>query len=249
VTDAGHYITANGIKTYYEENGRGEPLVLMHGGFGTAESMLPMSAELSKHYRVFVPERRGHGHTPDAGPISYDLMAADTIAFMEALGIAKAQLVGYSDGAIVGLFMAMQRPDLVNKLAPISANFHFNGLTEHMRTIFANATPEAFAAVLGDLVTAYNAYSPDGPDHFPVLFAKMKELFLTQPTLTVDDLAAIKAPTLVVAADRDLMTIEHTLALFQAISNAQLCIVPGANHNLVFDKADQVSAAVMRFLS
>jgi pimeloyl-ACP methyl ester carboxylesterase len=162
--------------------------------------------------------------------------------------LGKAPVVGYSDGAIIALYMGLQYADLVDKLVPISANFHWNGMTEHMRSVFEKSTPEAFGAVLGDIVAYYNENSPDGPEHFPVVFAKLRKLFLSAPTLTTEDLANIKAPTLVLAADRDLMTIEHTVELFSAISGAKLCILPGTNHNLVFDRADEVCAAVLRFL-
>jgi len=94
----------------------------------------------------------------------------------------------------------------------------------------------------------YKENSADGPDHFPTVFGKMQKLFLTEPNLTTEDLAAIKTPTLVLAADRDLMTIEHTVEMHKAIEGSQLCIVPGANHALVFDRAEEVCAAALRFL-
>lgn len=245
----GAYIDVNGLKTYYEVHGEGPPLLLLHGGFGNAASMAPMTRILSKSYRAYLPERRGHGHTPDIGDITYELMAEDTAGFMVAMGIENAHIVGYSDGAIICFYLGMKYPALVDKLVPISGNFRWNGLAERSRMMFEKSTPEAFAQVLGELVTHYNEVSPDGPEHFPVVFKKLQGLFLTEPKLTADNLSAIRAPTLVLAADHDLMTIEHTVELHQAIAGSQLCVVPGANHNLVFDRADEVSAAVLRFLS
>ena len=242
-------IDAGGLRTYYEVRGHGPPLLLLHGGFGNAASMMPMASILAEHYRVYLPERRGHGHTADIGEITYELMVEDTAAFMRAIGVEKAHIVGYSDGAIICFYLGIWHPELVEKLVPISGNFRWNGLSERSRMIFEKSTPEAFATVLGDLVTAYNLTSPDGPDHFPVVFAKLQRLFLTEPNLTPDELATIRAATLVLAADRDLMDIEHTVALHRAIPNSRLCIIPGANHNLVFDRADEVCAAVMRFLA
>jgi pimeloyl-ACP methyl ester carboxylesterase len=247
MTESG-FVDVSGLKTYYEVLGDGPPLMLLHGGFGNAASMAPMSERLAKSYRVLLPERRGHGHTPDVGDINYELMTEDTAGFMRAMGIGRAPIVGYSDGAIICLYMAMRHPELVDRIVPVSANFHWNGLTERMREVFAKSTPEAFAMVLGDLVKQYQENSPDGPDHFPVVFSKMQRLFLNEPNLSAEDLAAIQAPTLVIAADRDIMTIEHTVQLHKAITGSQLCIVPGANHNLVFDRAEEVCAAVSRFL-
>jgi pimeloyl-ACP methyl ester carboxylesterase len=245
----GAQIDVNGLNTYYEVHGDGPPLLLLHGGFGNAPSMAPMTDILSRIYRVYLPERRGHGHTPDIGDITYELMTEDTAGFMAAMGIERAHIVGYSDGAIVCFYLGMRYPALVDRLVPISGNFHWKGLAERSRKMFENSTPEAFAQVLGDLVSHYNEVSPDGPEHFPVVFKKLQRLFLTEPKLTPDDLGAIRAPTLVLAADHDLMTIEHTVELHQAIVGSQLYVVPGANHNLVFDRADEVSAAVLRFLS
>lgn len=245
---SGDYVEVNGLKTYYEVHGEGEALLLLHGGFGNAPSMAPMSSILSKNYRVYLPERRGHGHTADIGEITYEVMAEDTARFMRAVGIERAHIVGYSDGAIICFYLGMRNPELVEKIVPISGNFHWSGLSERMRSVFEKSSPEAFAQVLGDLVSYYNEVSPDGPEHFPVVFGKLQKLFLTEPNLRAEELATIKAPTLVLAADRDLMTIEHTVALHQAIAGSQLCIIPGANHNLVFDRADEVCAAVLTFL-
>jgi pimeloyl-ACP methyl ester carboxylesterase len=242
------YVDLDGLKTYYEVSGEGAPLLLLHGGFGNAPSMAPMAERLAKSHRVYLPERRGHGKTPDVGEITYERMAEDTAEFMRAMGIKRAPVVGYSDGAIICLYLGMKHAELVERIVPVSGNFHWNGLTERMREVFAKSNPEAFAQVLGDLVTYYNENSPDGPEHFPVVFAKMQRLFLNEPNLTSDVLAEIHVPTLVIAADRDLMTIEHTVEMHKAIAGSQLCIVPGSNHNLVFDRAEEVCAAVTRFI-
>jgi pimeloyl-ACP methyl ester carboxylesterase len=243
------YVGVDGLNTYYEVLGDGTPLMLLHGGFGNAAAMMPMAGRLAATHRVYMPERRGHGHTADPGDITYELMAEDTAGFMREMDIGRAPIVGYSDGAIICFYLGMRHPKAVERLVPISGNFHWNGLTERMREVFARSTPEAFAMVLGDVVTYYNENSPDGPDHFPVVFSKMQRLFLNEPNLTAEDLGAIQAPTLVLAADRDLMTLEHTVELHRAIQGSQLCIIPGANHNLVFDRAEEVSAAVSRFLA
>ena len=110
------YVQAGGLRTYYETEGEGEPLVLLHGGLWTVETMEAQTQALSARYRER-PERRGHGRTADvAGPITYEAMAADTIAFLEAMQMGRAHLVGWSDGAVVALRVALDRPDLVGKL-------------------------------------------------------------------------------------------------------------------------------------
>ena len=125
----GSYVEIDELKTWYDELGAGEPLLLLHGGISTNETWGAQMPDFGAHFRVIAPERRGHGHTPDLeGPLSYDVMASDTIGFLEAVVGDPAHLVGWSDGGVVGLLVAMARPDLVRKLVVISANFDTSGL-------------------------------------------------------------------------------------------------------------------------
>src|SRR5215218_4415092 len=105
------------VKTWYDEHGSGEPLVLMHGGLVDTRFFDQNLGPLAERFHVYTPERRGHGHTPDVeGPITYELMAQDTIAFLDAVVRGPSDLVGHSDGAVVAMLVAMRRPDLVRRL-------------------------------------------------------------------------------------------------------------------------------------
>ena len=124
----GEYVQLGAVKTWYDEHGEGEPLVLLHGGLVDARFFDANLPALAEHFHVYTPERRGHGHTPDVeGPISYQVMADDTIAFLETVIGTPADLVGHSDGAMVAMLVAMQRPDLVNRLVLISGGFNKSG--------------------------------------------------------------------------------------------------------------------------
>ena len=126
----GGYVEIGALKTWYEEQGGGEPLVLFHGGMCTNATWAAQMPEFGAHFRVIAPERRGHGHTPDLeGSLSYDVMSSDMIGFLDAVVGGPAHLVGWSDGGVVGLLVAMARPDLVRKLVVIGANFDTSGLT------------------------------------------------------------------------------------------------------------------------
>jgi pimeloyl-ACP methyl ester carboxylesterase len=114
------YLDANGVHTYYDEHGAGDPLLLMHGGLSSADDLEMQTPALAERYRVILPERRAHGRTADVDEhITYDLMADDTVAFMEALGTGPAHLVGWSDGGNVALLVAIKRPDLVRKVVTV----------------------------------------------------------------------------------------------------------------------------------
>src|SRR4029079_18369992 len=107
------YINAGGLRTYYEAQGAGDALVMLHGGFSSVNTFGGFTPRIAERYRVFSPERRGHGRMPDVeGPITYEIMADDTIAFIDALAIGPAHVVGWSDGAHVGLRTALRMQDL-----------------------------------------------------------------------------------------------------------------------------------------
>jgi pimeloyl-ACP methyl ester carboxylesterase len=235
-----------GVHMYCEVSGAGEPLVLLHGGFGGVHSWEGQIPDLATRYEVFVPEQRGRGHTPDVeGPISYQLMAEDTIGFLEQVVGSPAHLVGASDGGIIGLLVAMQRPDLLRKLVTIGANFHRDGLMPD--SFFTDASPDDVAWAMPR--QRYEAISPDGADHFPIILGKLQQMWREEPTLTVHDLANIPIPVLVMAGDDDLVVPGHTIALYEALPLGQLAVVPGASHAVFMEKPDLVNRLIADFLS
>ncbi len=243
----GTYVEIDALKTWYDEDGAGEPLVLLHGGISPNETWGPQMQEFARHFRVLAPERRGHGRTPDVdGPFSYDDFATDTVGFLEAIVDGPAHLVGWSDGGIVGLIVAMRRPDLVRKLVPVSANFDTTGIPEQIQTQFLSMQPDSDS--LARLRSLYEAASPDGPEHWPVVFAKFLEMVAREPRIPPSELQRIQAPTLVVAGDDDLVSLGHTIELFGAIPNAELMIVPGTSHFLLAEKPAVVNRLILDFL-
>lgn len=237
-------IELDGIPTWYDERGMdhgGTPVVLLHGGLMGAWAWDGMAPGLAGRFHLFLPERRGHGHTPDVdGPITYDLMADDTVAFLERVVGRPADLVGHSDGAIIALLVAMRRPDLVRRIVPISGNFHHDGADP------IDITPEQIDGWLGE---RYAAESPDGLEHLPVFAEKVLRMFREEPTLTVADIATIGVPALVIAADRDGIHLDHTAALFGALPDARLAIVPGTTHGLIWEQPDEINRLVTAFLT
>ena len=236
------YVDAGGVHTWYEEHGAGDPLVLMHGGFTDASEFGANTPALAARFRVLTPERRGHGHTPDVdGPITYDLMAQDTAAFLDTMGISQAHLVGHSDGANVALLVALARPDLVDRMVLISGNFHHDGLLGGLD--------------LDDLADsdylkgAYAQVSPDGPDHFPVFAAKILQMASTEPTLTTADLARVTRRTLVMAGDDDAIAPQHTQALYESIPDSELAVIPGTSHALIIEKPALCNEIIIDFLT
>jgi pimeloyl-ACP methyl ester carboxylesterase len=243
----GTYIEIGELKTWYDESGAGEPLVLLHGGLSTNETWGPQMPEFGKQFRVLAPERRGHGHTPDVdGPFSYDAMATDTIGFLEAVVDGPAHLVGWSDGGIIGLIVAMRRPDLVRKLVAISANFDTSGVPEEIQSQLLATRPDSDG--LATLRSMYESASPDGPEHWSVVVAKSLEMVSREPRISPSELTRIAAPTLVLAGDDDLVSLEHTIELFGSIPDAELAIVPGTSHFPTMEKPDLVNRLILDFI-
>lgn len=237
-------VDVGSVQMWFDERGggAGAPVVLLHGGLCTADTWAMQVDALAAGRRVLLPEQRGHGHTPDVGEVSYEAMAADTIGFLEAVAGGPADLVGWSDGGNLGLLVALQRPDLVRKLVVIGANFHHEGT---LPAFLDGVGDEDESGILRD---AYEAVSPDGPAHWPVVRSKVVELWRTAPTLTPDDLRRIDVPALVLVGDDDALFLSHTAALYESLPQGQLAVIPGTSHLVPIEKPGLVNQLVLDFL-
>jgi pimeloyl-ACP methyl ester carboxylesterase len=216
------YVQLGAVKTWYDEHGEGEPLVLLHGGLVDTRFFEPNLAPLAEKFHVYTPERRGHGHTQVVG--------------------GPADLVGHSDGAVVAMLVAMQRPELVNRLVMISGGFNKSG----------EAVPEMewnVEQITQFLGPAYGEVSPDGEEHFPVVATKIGEMAASEPNLDASELGKVTQRSLVVFSDDDLMTLSHAVQMYDALPNAELAVVPGTSHFLTQEKADLVNKIVLDFLT
>ena len=238
------YVNLAGLESYHEIEGAGDPLLLLHGGFCSLETMRELGSDLASSYRVHAPERPGHGRTPDRdGPYSYAGMVTDSLAYLDAVGLDSVHVVGFSDGAIAGLMMALDHPDRVRSLVAISANLDPTGFVAE--ELFAAAVP---AESMARVDAQYAELSPDGPAHAEAVTAKLHAMWVAEPQIPRAALAGITAPTLVMAGDHDMIAPEHTLAIAEGIAGAQLCIVPGASHMLVEERPALIGRIVREFL-
>ncbi|MFI6681209.1 alpha/beta fold hydrolase [Kribbella sp. NPDC050470] len=244
----GDYVDAGGLRTYYEVAGDGEPLVLIHGGATTGESWAAQVPALAERYRVFVPDRRGHGRTPDTeGPATMDGYAADLIAFMTALNLGTAHVVGWSDGGKVAVRMALSRPDLVRKLVMIGTELTRAGGTPANDRLMT--TPEGLARLEGIAKADYERLSPDGPEHFGTVFAKWARMWASIPDIEPAELGHLPMPVLLMQGDDDCVRIEHNVDLARAIPDAQLAVIPGGSHAVPLEKPDLVNRLLLDFLA
>ncbi|HEY1511921.1 MAG TPA: alpha/beta hydrolase [Solirubrobacteraceae bacterium] len=237
------YVEIGGVRTWYDERGRGEPLVLLHpGGAGVdARAWGPNLPALAERFKVFTPERRAHGRTPDVdGPITYELMANDTIAFLEAVVGEPVHLAGCSDGATVALLVALRRPDLVRKLVLIAGVFHRDGWAPGVVDP-DNVPPEFLARLYGEV-------SPDGAEHYPVVVEKLAQMHAGGPTLTAAEVTEVRRRTLVMVGDDDEVRLEHAIELYRSLPDGELAVVPGTSHGLLVEKPTLCNAVLINFL-
>jgi pimeloyl-ACP methyl ester carboxylesterase len=234
------YVDLNGVRTWFDEQGAGEPLVLLHPGLVDSRAFEPDLGAFAARFRTFTSERRGHGRTPDVGPITFELMAQDTIHFLERVVDGRARLLGCSDGAVVALLVALHRPDLVSRLVFVAGVFHHEGWLPGV--IDPNNKPPEF------LAARYGEVSPDGAAHFPVVVEKLARLHLIEPALTAADLSRITPRTLAMFGDDDEVKLEHAVVLYRALPNCELAIIPGTSHGLLVEKPDICNSIILDFL-
>jgi pimeloyl-ACP methyl ester carboxylesterase len=235
-----------GQTVYYEVTGDGDPVVLLHGALGGGEAwQYQVSALAEAGFQVWAPDRSGHGRSPDVeGPFSFDAMAEQTAAFLDTVVERRAHVIGWSDGAVVGALVARHRPELLDRLVLIGQYFDpsgevADGLVPQLAAMRDN--PPDF------LREGYARISPDGPDHFAVVFRKTIDLELNWAGMPLAELAKIGAPTLVLQGDQDDVRLEHSAAVVTAIPDARLAVLPGT-HGLPLESPQVVNPLLIDFL-
>jgi pimeloyl-ACP methyl ester carboxylesterase len=226
-----HWTSIHGHRIYYAVRGSGPTLVLLHGGGDSGEHSFERQLDLfSMNHRIIAPDQVGQGRTPDVpGPLSYTLMMQDTATLLATLKLTRVDIVGFSDGGILGLMLAVRHPELVRRLVISGVNIAPEGLT---------------AAQLEGLRGAQTA-SPKTVDE------KLAKLWLTSPTeseLSLDLLSKIEQPVLVISGDRDAITLEHTLQIYQTLPNSELCVLPGTDHLTFAGRPEWLNPIISDFL-
>jgi pimeloyl-ACP methyl ester carboxylesterase len=236
---AAHRATVNGISLYYETYGEGAPLVLLHGNGGSIASLSAQVAFFSTHRRVIAIDSRAHGHSSmDNQELTYDLMADDVAALLAELKTGPADILGWSDGGIVALAVAIRHPSSVRRLAISGANTRFDALSasdlKEMRKDLAEI----------DTMLAKGDKSRDWPR-----LRQYTTLMLFHPNMTRTELASIQVPVLVMAGDHDMIPEPHTREIAASLPHSTLHIFKDASHSVPREKASLFNATVEDFLS
>jgi pimeloyl-ACP methyl ester carboxylesterase len=240
---AGAFAEVNGIRLYYATIGQGAPVVLLHGGLANGDYWGHQVAALAPRHRVIVVDSRGHGRsTRDARPFGYDLMADDVVALLDHLGIARADIVGWSDGGIIGLDLAIRHPTRVGRVFAFAANTVTAGVVDGVEN---NPTFARFIARAGEEYARLSST----PDQYDAFVQQISRMWATQPEWTDAQLQGIRAEVLVVDGDHDeAIRRPHTEYIAATIPGAGLLILPNASHFAFLQDPTLFNVAMLHFL-
>ena len=253
----GNRVNVNGMRMYYEVSGEGTPLIVLHGAYMNIPSMGAIIPKLAETHRVYALELQGHGRTTDiARPITYPAMADDVAAFMDAVGLARADVFGYSMGSIVGLQLAVRHPAKVNKLAAASVAYDVRGWQPE----FIAAIPQMTVEMIVQMPFAeeYRKLAPN-PNGFPELARKLIALE-KEPMAWEAEVRALKTPVLIISGDADVTTLEHSVAMFKLLGGgvmgdmgkplpaSRLAVLPATSHTAVINQVALLHGFIEPFL-
>jgi pimeloyl-ACP methyl ester carboxylesterase len=253
----GDRVEVNGMQMYYEVSGAGGPLIVLHGAYMNIPSMGAIISKLAESHKVYALEFQGHGRTTDIDrPITYPNLADDVAAFMDAVGLQKADVFGYSMGAAAGLQFAIRHPGKVNKLIAASAAYDAEGWQPEFKAFIPQMTVEMFVGM--PFAEEYRKLAAN-PDGFPALVEKLIALE-KEPMAWEVDVKAMKTPVLIITGDADVATLEHSVALFRLLGGgvmgdmgkplpaSRLAVLPATAHTAVITQTDLLLAFIEPFL-
>ena len=237
------FAAVNGIRLYYAMIGSGAPVVLLHGGLANSDYWGDQVRALALQHKVVLVDSRGHGRsTRDDRPFSYDLMADDVAGLLDALKIPRASIVGWSDGGIIGLDLAMRYPERVDRVFAFAANTVTSGVIDGVER---NPT---FAAFIRRAGTEYATLSAT-PKAYGAFVEQISHMWASEPNWSDARLKDIKVPVLVADGDHDeAIHREHTEYIARTIPGAGLLILPNASHFAFLQDPALFDAALLEFL-
>ncbi len=252
--EAGKRVAVNGMQMYYEVSGEGEPLVVLHGAYMDIPTMGGIIPKLAETHRVYAVELQGHGRTSDVDrKITYQSLADDVAAFMDAVGLEKADVFGYSMGAAAGLQLAIRHPAKVNRLVAASAAYDARGWQPEFIAFIPQMTVEGF------LQMPFFKEQAERKPGFRALVAKLIQLE-KEPMAWEAEVRQLKMPVLIVAGDADVSTLEHNVAMFKLLGGgamgdmgkplaaSRLAIMPATSHTAVITQVDMLHSFIEPFL-
>ena len=244
----GKFLTIRGTKVYYEEYGKGVPLLMLHGGFGDISDFQKVIPRLSEKYRVIIPDAPGLGRSEYADSIlSYQLLADYSSKFIDLLKLDSVYVIGWSDGGNTALILAKDRPEKVKKIIVSGANYKLDGFTKEALEECKNLTDTNW--VKKELEGWIKHYQELSTKNWRRYVSEGGTMWFNEQYFPKNDLEKIQASTLVVYGDKDMFTLEHGIEIRNAIKNSQFCVIPDCSHQVFYEKPELFIELALTFLN
>jgi pimeloyl-ACP methyl ester carboxylesterase len=240
------YVTVGELEMYYDVQGSGPPLLLLHGGLVTTElSFGRVRAALAERYRTLAVEQQGHGRTGDIErALSYEQMVEDTAAVLRWLQPGRVDLFGWSDGGKVALGLAARHPELVRKVAIIGAGYNADAESPELKQFLASLKSD------DEELRAFresHAKVAKEPEKWPLLVRKVQAMWASSRGWSATEMKRLAAPLLILLGDRDFLPVEHALELFRLVPDARLGVLPGCDHSALDQHPEWITAMLFDF--
>ena len=244
-SNQGQYVKVNNTNIYYEEYGEGHPVLLLHGGMGSISNFQKLIPNLSKHFRLIAVDSPSHGRSESIDSLSYNILAEYVVKIVDKLNLNRLDIIGYSDGAIVGMLVANMMPEKIDNLVFGAGALKPSASRPAGLKMLQNISPETLPE---EFETSYKKKSPN-PNHWEEFVYNSKEMWLQDIWIPAEILPKIQSKVLVVFGDRDqFIPLNHSIDIYKALPNSQLCILPKIYHD-IFNNPETTNPILIKFLS
>jgi len=241
-----HSLETDGVRIVYDVAGDGPPVVLLHGGSADSSWWGDLVPALAERHTVITMDSRGHGRSSfDERQLTFRRLADDTLALLDELEIDQADIVGWSDGAIIALDIALRRPERLRKVVAYGVNFDLNGYRGSDAEPRSSPGAEQFIA---ENPARYQADSP-APERWDEFLANLRQMWTTEPNWTQEEMRSIQTPILVLdGLEEEVIDIDHVRLLAELLPNGTLELMPGTGHFAMIDRSEEFARIVVNYL-
>lgn len=247
-SNQGKYVSINNKQLYYEEYGKGTPLLMLHGGAGSISDFSKVLPDLSKQFRVITADTPGHGRSEQLDSLSYQTLADGFSKFIESLKLDSVYIIGWSDGGVVAMLMAADHPEKVKRIIVVGSQFDFSGYTEPVKQLIGSITPTMVEKDWGTWVPDYIAKAPKG-NNWKDFITDLIKMWNSKVFVSPEKVNKIKSRTLIVFGDRDAITIDHGIMMHQSIKGSAFAILPNTTHFAFFEQPELLNMLSIKFLT
>ena len=244
----GKYVSIYNTEVYYEEYGKGIPLLMIHGGTVSLYSFRKVIPDLSKKFRVIAVDTPGHGRSQQSDTLSYQLITNYFSKLIDILKLDSVYIIGSSDGGVVAQLLAADRPDKIKRAISAGAQFGYRGFTKSGEQLVDNLSPEVVEKDWGSWVKNYQSAAYDGNDWRDFVL-DVKKMWSEKVYVPIEKVKKIKSRFLIVLGDRDLITIEHGIEMYNSITGGEFLVLPNTSHDVFNEQPELVNKIAIEFLT